>query len=233
MRLTLIMAYYLNAGRLAKQYETIAAYPDAIKQELEYIVVDDGSPHSPAGNVPRPPDLPALKIFRIKVDVRWNMDAARNIGVKEARTEWLLLTDMDHLVPTDTINAVMFHDLDANRVYRFARVSAPEMLPYHVHPNSWLMTRTIYNRVGGYDERFAGYYGTDDDFRDRIMQITGIADLPWRLIRVPCEVIPDASTTTYSRREPYDKPTIDKLRSERDANHDRPINGRFEYERVL
>jgi hypothetical protein len=25
------MAYYLNAGMLAKQYETIAAYPDAIR----------------------------------------------------------------------------------------------------------------------------------------------------------------------------------------------------------
>lgn len=63
------------------------------------------------------------------------MDAARNIGAKEASAKWVLLTDMDHLVPVNTINAVNFQRLDANRVYRFARVSAPDMLPHHPHPN--------------------------------------------------------------------------------------------------
>jgi glycosyltransferase involved in cell wall biosynthesis len=190
------MAYYLNPGMLAKQYETIASYPDLIKKRLEYIVVDDGSPHSPAASVQRSPGLPELKIFRIKVDVRWNMDAARNIGVKEASAKWLLLTDVDHFIPVNTMNAAVFQPLDANRVYRFARVSAPDMLPHHAHPNSWLMSRNLYKRVGGYDERFAGYYGTDDDFRDRIMQVCAIVNLSWHLIRLPCELIPDASTTT-------------------------------------
>jgi hypothetical protein len=31
------------------------------------------------------------------------------------------------------------------------------------------------SRVGGYDERFAGYYGTDHDFRDHITHVLSIS----------------------------------------------------------
>jgi hypothetical protein len=68
--------------------------------------------------------------------------------------------------------------------------------------------------IGGYDERLAGYYGTDGDFRDRVrINAKDIVMLKDILIRVPRTHIPDASTTTYLRKQPIDK----EMRAIKDA----------------
>lgn len=233
MKVSLVVPYYDNPGMLAKQYEMLVAYPAQLKKQLEFVVVDDGSPRWPAAEVKRPDGLPKLRLFRILVDVRWNQDAAHNIGVHESRHPWLLVTDIDHLVPAATM-ARLCIGLHGSYVYTFARISAPDMAPYKPHPNSWSMHRAMWKKIGGYDERFAGYYGTDADFRRRVLRTTQIVPLPEILIRVPREVIPDASTTTYARREPFDHPTIRKIRDERDAMPGwRPLQLTFPYERML
>lgn len=210
---TVVLPYYLNPGMLAHQYATFRALPADLRNFLRLIVVDDGSPTSPA--VPADIGMP-LEIYRITVDVRWNQDAARNLGVHQSLTKWLLLTDMDHLVPQTTLTRVVEGAFDKNTVYRFARVSAPDMLPYKPHPNSWFMTRRMFDRIGGYDERLAGYYGSDADFRDRVRATAGnVETLSDVLIRVPRDVIPDASTTTYGRKEPQDSENIPRIIGER------------------
>jgi glycosyltransferase involved in cell wall biosynthesis len=239
MILSLIMAYYDNPTMLKKQFETIAGYPKPVRDCLEYIVVDDGSPRYPAKDVPSPVRSVALglhgfSLFRIKVDVRWNQDAARNIGVHESKGDWLLLTDMDHLVPLNTMDRVMTMHLDPKLVYQFSRVSAPTMKWYKHHPNSWLMHRTMWDAIGGYDERFAGYYGTDGEFRERVWKHAYIEPLPFDLIRVPREVIADASTTTYARKTPTDKERIRSIATERNKEHGwKPRTLSFAYERVV
>jgi hypothetical protein len=98
--ISLVMAYYENSSMLAKQYQLIRELPLDIRQHLEVVVVDDGSPENPA----RLDDIGCpLKVYRIEVDVRWNQDAARNIGAtaREARMV-ACITDMDHMVPTKT-----------------------------------------------------------------------------------------------------------------------------------
>jgi hypothetical protein len=40
----------------------------------------------------------------MREDIAWNQDACRNLAVSLARTEWVLLTDMDH-VPTEALLA--------------------------------------------------------------------------------------------------------------------------------
>lgn len=211
--LTVILAYYLNPGMLQRQYETFRSLPDALRAHLRLIVVDDGSPEHPA--TPEDIGLP-LEIYRIGVDVRWNQDAARNLGVDRSQTRWLLLTDIDHLIPQKTIESVCIGKIDASKVYRFSRVSAPDLAPYKPHPNSWLMTRKMYDVIGGYDERLAGNYGTDGDFRHRVAShAEEIVILPDVLIRVPREVIPDASTTTLTRKEDRDGNNIRRIISDR------------------
>jgi hypothetical protein len=75
------------------------------------------------------------------------------------------------------------------------------MAPYKPHPNSWLLTRAMYDRVGGYDERYRGVYGTDGIFAKQLRQnARKIAPLKEVLIRYPREVVPDASTTTLARK---------------------------------
>lgn len=229
--LTIALPYYLNAGMLARQYETFRALPESLRIHLRLIVVDDGSPRGPA--VPADIGM-ALEIYRIGIDVRWNQDAARNLGVDRSTTRWLLLTDIDHLIPQATLETAVYGNLDSRKVYRFSRVSAPDMEPYKPHPNSWLMTRKMYDAIGGYDERLAGYYGSDADFRNRAhAAAVEVVVLPDALIRVPREVIADASTTAYGRKEHQDRVNIPRILHERSMTPNwRPRRLTFPWTRV-
>lgn len=214
---TLVMAYYENAGMLAEHSRAWAKLPDDIAENLNVIVVDDGSPTAPAEAAAKSSHssgwagVASFQIWRMGVDVRWNQDACRNVGVREAPTPWVLLTDMDHLVPEATWRRLMLGKLKKRRVYRFGRVTAPEMTPYKYHPNSWALTRDLYWQAGGYDETLAGNYGTDGDFLNRIRRTADIEDLSEVLIRYPRELIPDASTTTLERKRPADKENVNRL----------------------
>lgn len=141
--ISIVMAYYNNPEMLKLQFKWMRGYAPELREYLEYVVVDDGSKKAPA----LPPEEPlgmGFQLFRIGVDVRWNQDAARNIGVEHAKNEWVLLTDQDHLVPEPTLERVMkLYALDEEKAYRFSRLDWPAMTTYKLHPNSWLMTRKI------------------------------------------------------------------------------------------
>jgi glycosyltransferase involved in cell wall biosynthesis len=233
-QITLVMAYYENPLMLDIQYDYMRDLSLDVIQNLSVVIVDDGSPRNPAEvGIKWFPIQPSLQIFRMGVDIRWNQDACRNIGVKHAETDWVLLTDMDHLVPNETWRECMNAKLDPACVYMFPRVSAPDMSPYKHHPNTWLMTRKLYDRVGGYDERFAGIYGTDGDFASRIREV---AKIKWRenpVIRVPSTEVADAATTAYKRKTPEDHAGRSRVRAERAAIPNwRPLRYRFPYSRV-
>lgn len=214
---TLILPFYLNQGMLREQQARLAELPAEIRQALHLIVVDDGSPSEPAQDVWDPPaGLGSARLYRTKVDVRWNWLFCRNLGVDQAQTEWLFLTDIDHVVPLATWQVLMTEALDPTMVYRFSRVDAPYLTPYKPHPNTWCLTKRLYDRVGGYDERLSGFYGTDYDFRNRVRaNASAVVIREDVIIRYPREVIPDASTTTYGRKEPQDKPNVRRLLDER------------------
>lgn len=230
--ITLIMAYYENPGMLETHYTLMRELPVEIRSQIGLIIVDDGSPKHPA----QPGDTAGvpLQIYRMKKDVRWNQDACRNIGVNHSETPWCLLTDIDHIVPAVTWKRILAMELDQSIAYTFNRVSAPDHEPYKFHPNTWLINRVLYDRVGGYDERFAGYYGTDGDFRDRLRPVAReVKQLKEFVIRVPRAVIPDASTTTYLRKQPEDGKNIQRIKGERAALDDpSPLRLTFPYDRV-
>ncbi len=225
------MAYYENSRQLQRQYELLRSMPDYIKAHLRVIVVDDCSEKAPAHKFKM--GVP-LEVFRIKPPkVQWNQDAARNIGVANTITPWVLLTDMDHMVPLATWESLICQTYYETQVYKFRRVSAPDMSPYKPHPNSWFMTKAMYDRLGGYDERFAGVYGTDGDFRNRLKEITEITEIEQVLIRVPREVVADASTTQFPRKTPESGDVIKRVKTEREAIPGwRPLTLQFPYERV-
>lgn len=232
--ITLIMAYYDNPTMLGRHIDELEALPGELRERIRVIIVDDGSPHWPAVEAFAGAAPVDLEIYRIDVDVRWNQDAARNIGVHHATTRWLLLTDIDHLVPIGTWRHLVAGDFHVKTTYRFSRLSLPALEPYKPHPNSWFLSRKQFERIGGYDERFAGYYGTDFDFRNRAVALGPIVTLPDVLVRVPREVIADASTTTYERKAAIDKETMPRLRKARDAELGwKPKRLTFPYHRVL
>ena len=205
-RLSLIMAYYDNPKMLATQYAHWQKLNDTLKDKLEVIIVDDGSPRWPAADVPRPVGLPVLRIYRVGEDKPWHQNAARNIGAFEAKGQWLLLTDMDHMVPEGTFEkslkgkiqfAYMFDRIDhSTGKQTLDRYGRPKP-----HPNTFLMTHEKYWKIGGYDERTCGYYGTDSFFRQRIKDNTKILLMPAPVIRFDRKDVDDASTTTLLRKE--------------------------------
>lgn len=230
--ITLVMPYYENPGMLQAHYDALMRMSPKVKDLLQIMIVDDGSPDNPA--FPPKSDLVmSVAIFRITVDVRWNQDAARNIGVAHAQTNWVLMTDIDHMVPEPTWKLLLERDHDPGTVYRFRRVSAPDMEAYKSHPNTWLMTRKMFDACGGYDERFAGYYGTDGDFRDRVQARAPVVMLKECIIRVPRQVIPDASTTRYLRKQPKDGVNLARIKHARSELEDpSPLRLTFPYEQV-
>lgn len=234
---TLIFPYYENPAMLTRQLDHLAKLPADVRAHLSLVVVDDGSPDHPL-DVHDLDCMEALvadaQLFRITVDVRWNWIACRNLAVRHAHTDWVLMTDIDHLVPEATCRRIQEVKLDTRSIYRFSRVDAPEFTPYKPHPNSWLMTRKMFDKVGGYDERFSGYYGTDGMFRDRCQATAReVVMLPEALVRVPREVVPDASTTRYGRKEPQDREGVQRIRAEIAASGEpQPKRGLFPWVRV-
>ena len=199
--LAICQPYYKNPGMLAEQYRVWAAYPEAAKAQLEVVLVDDASP-LPAADVPRPEGLPALRIYRVKKDVPWHQHGARNLAAKEAAAPWLLLTDMDHVLPSHTLEALLalVARTSNDTVYTFHRLDAPLLTPTRddrgnlkPHVNSFAIHRGHYWAIGGYDEDCVGY-GTDSYFRTRMKAASRMKHLvDLALIRYPREVVPDAS----------------------------------------
>lgn len=197
--MTLIVPYYEQPIFFARQLAHWAALPPDLLRYLSIIVVDDGSPMQPAAAVPRP-SLP-LRLFRIGVDVRWNWLAARNIGFHHAAEGWCLVTDMDHLVPGETFFACIYGVHNDRIAYAFSRRehTGAEAAP---HSASFFLTRELFWRTGGYDETLSGYYGTDGEYRRRLLKVAPMVILTDELVRH--EFVEDASTTRYQRKQPED-----------------------------
>lgn len=200
-RVTLVVAYYENPVTLRWQLDGWERFPEPLRERLQVIVVDDGSPDHPAADVLRDDLACNVRLYRIEVDVRWNQDAARNIGVAHAEDAWILLTDIDHVVTAALFDSVIHGIHDPEVIYRFSRreLGGKRIRP---HANSWLMTRDMYWRVGGYDEALAGYYGTDEEFRHRCAATAPVRTLADELLRR--EHYGDSSTTRYLRKQPED-----------------------------
>jgi hypothetical protein len=211
--ITYVCAYYENPGMLREQQRGWRALPDEVKAAFHAVVVDDGSPTRPALPVVESTGIGSFRLYRTAVDVRWNWLFCRNLGVSVATTDWVLLTDIDHVVPAETLQALMTDPLDERNVYRFSRVDArrPGPFPldecpaYKPHPNTWLMTRAMFDRIGGYDERLSGCYGTDGEFRDRVNSAARAVVIRTDVVvRYPREVIADASTVGLTRKNDPD-----------------------------
>lgn len=234
VKLSIVMAYFNNPGMLHHQYEMFRSYPDHVRQAIEYILVDDCSTLGREAQAPGLPWDVRLTIGRMAKKVRWNQDACRNWGVSQAKADWLLLTDMDHLIPAETLADLLllpWSEWPKNEAFWLSRVDYGTLAPYKRHPNSWVMPKALFDRVGGYDERFAGYYGTDGDFAARLRRIAKISLLPQTLIRVGREHIEDASTPPeYGRKSDRDGAELGRMMRERGSRP--PKRGRFKVDVV-
>lgn len=240
--LTICMAYYDNPEMLRLQFRNWMEWPVKYRKRLKVVIVDDGSPESPAANVPRPYGLPEVEIYRIAEDRPWHQNGARNLAAHVA-DGWLLLTDMDHMLTPES-GAAILREMDAGgllggTVYMLDRIEvdtgettrAPNGEP-KPHPNSFVMTRSMYWKIGGYDERSCGIYGTDRLFRERAFTVAKRGHLQIPLTRYWRDIVPDASTRTLPRKEGRDNELRQRVFAEIKANPDARRTLAFDWERV-
>jgi len=226
--ITLVLPHFQNLGMWAEQQRVIAEYPDAIKAHLHVVLVDDCSPkgHRPGPKSVTVDGLASLRIYRLLQKKRWNWIACRNLGAKVARTDWLFLTDIDHVVPAATWTRLMAGEVSPASAYKFRRVTTTTVWPYDVtaqpaykpHNDTWCLTRRLFFSppVGGYDERLSGCYGTSGEFTDRVRSAASVVFLPDVIVRYPREIVADASTppSVYTRKN---DPTNDEDLARRKA----------------
>ena len=243
MKLTLMMPFYLNSVMLELQYALWAKWSEDLKANLKIILVDDGSPE-PAIDVPRPDGLPELSIYRVLEDRPWHQHAARNLGAHVAPEGWMLITDMDHVLSESNGRKLIkiLPKLSDKGCYSLDRYEADTGAPTmqngrsKPHPNSFVLTRETYWRIGGYDEDYCGIYGTDALFRARAatnsyrLHLTEVG-----LARYTRDIVVDASTTTLPRKEGRDPDAKKKIAAAKAARGETNVirTLQFEWEQVL
>jgi len=230
--ITIVMAYYENGGMLDKHLSEWESYPAEIKKQFKAIIVDDGSRDDPAIGHIREIGLP-ISVYRIKKDIPWNQNGARNLAMTYAEG-WCLMTDMDHLLTAENAKVLAFKKLKPKYAYKPMRILANGSDKKR-HPNTYVLHQKKYWEAGGYDERFCGYYGTDSTFRRQLKRICKfVLTDEIKVVLYGREVIPDASTRRYGRKGTEyhisHYPMIKKLRKQ-GLTPIPPLN--FEWEKLL
>ena len=236
---TIVMPYYENPKMLRLQLHEWRMYRVTDKMALSAVIVDDGSPRNPAepvvrehGNVGFP-----IQLFRIKQNIPWNQDGARNLGMKHC-TGWALMTDMDHMLARHQAGGLLHLVSHVAQVGEYYMPNRQEFdnSPLHRHANSYVFNVEDFWKMGGYDEDFAGCYGSDGNFR-KCMR-AGLKELPtdaFHLTRWPSSAISDANTLDWGRKDSiYHRSQFPKIEAKSKGPPYRAKNPlRFEWEQVL
>jgi hypothetical protein len=163
--ISIIHPYYNHKDTFAYQFNQWSQFPQRAKDNLEIIVVDDGSPDFPC-EVPADLQGVDLKVLRIEDDIAWNTAGSANLGISEAKYDWILHADFDVGIPPWCAERLLDLDLsDPKTVYwpmTWHKTSKGYEKYGKPHPNSFLMNKATFWEAGGYDEDFSGHWGCQD-----------------------------------------------------------------------
>lgn len=230
--ITLVYAYYENGKMLDRHLEEWMRYRH--KEKFSVIIVDDCSHRDPAKDHFQGIDIGfPVSLYRITTDIPWNQNGARNLAMTFA-TDWCLITDMDHLLSVKNAGRLIQQPLDKKHHYKPQR-RLDEGSKHHQHPNTYVLHRDLYWDAGGYDEAFCGYYGSDSTFRRQLKKISTCIDFENIHTNLYSrEVIPDASTTKFGRKDSKYHVSNSEELSRRRREHTPPIEPlNFDWHRVL
>lgn len=145
---------------------------------VEIILVDDGS---------EPPLCDTVGLHNLTIvctnDKRpWTQPIARNMGAKEAKGEFLIFTDIDHIVTEEIINSSLTYKYDYGRFRRELAIldeegnitqDSAQLSSYGVpqnrklkiscHTLSMIVRSKVFNDIGGFREK-VGKHPTHDDW---------------------------------------------------------------------
>lgn len=237
---TIVMPYYDNPNMLAMHLKEWSLYRAHDAMALRAVIVDDASPNSPAAEVfrvyARDIEFP-ISLFRIHQNKPWNQDGARNLAMKHV-TGWALMTDMDLVLNRDQVPGLL--TWVAHRAkrgsYYMPRRRDFDGTPNYPHPNSYIMHAEDFWHMGGYDEDFAGVYGSDGNFR-KCMRAE-LKEEPcdsFYLTRWTTRDMSDANTREWGRKgSPYHRANFPEVEKKAKGPPYKATNHlRFSWDRVF
>lgn len=177
--LTIVIHIYNNQHVLNLQIEYWKEWGSITN--LELIFLDDGS--YPALDLSAIPKW--VRKLRIIDDIPWNQPGAKNLAVTLASGSWILFLDADQFFDKEKILQLISQlpILDTNLIYRFKRFCSKTHYELIVHQNCQLISKNTFENFGGYDEDFAGNYGHEDAYFERLWKFKGgkiaTLDQPW------------------------------------------------------
>ena len=168
MKLSIIIPVLESYGALKRQIRYLRSLD--LPDDIEIIIVDDGSdpPLKSKKNY-----VKNLTILETHDTRRWTQGLARNMGAEYATGEYLLMTDIDHILSKEAIDAVyrftgfkmvfpryiavldirgrLRQDLGILKAYGFDEKRLPTRGLYaSVHGNTFGMKRSLFWDLGGY-----------------------------------------------------------------------------------
>ena len=188
MKLSIIIAFYNSHGVVERQVKYFKAMN--LPDDIEFIFVDDGS--DPPFNV-ADYDLKNLRIHATNDKRPWTQGLARNAAAKLAKGEYLLMTDIDHILSREAIMAA-YNFTGERMIFRrylgvllpdgtftqdpavlkeygmdMNRLNTKRGLYASVHGNTFAIKKSTFELLGGYDKRICerGYHTGDDSYFNR------------------------------------------------------------------
>jgi len=173
-RLTIYFPYYNQPEALINQLEIISKYTADIRKRLYVFIVDDGSQKYNALSVIQKNyrDQLDITLYRIDIDIPWNLPEADNLAFREINTDYVIRLDIDHFLNEESILNILSLNIKDNVCYKFSRKNFKTKEILTSHNNSYLISKKNYWNIGGYNEYFSGNYGYHDiEFSSRLSKI--------------------------------------------------------------
>tara|TARA_R100000008_G_C3550215_1_gene149958 strand:- start:2 stop:781 length:780 start_codon:yes stop_codon:yes gene_type:complete len=178
--ITFSMTYYGQIERLQYQLDFFRNSSRELREHVTLQIINDG--YNDAGlfeSVLSGYDDLKIKGYKATVDVGFNNHGCRNLMMMESETHWNMLMDIDVLIDTPLLDAMINTELSEKQMYLFnvefdhpdnpedyddLDIDPKKILKYKAHPNTWLMTKPCFWSGGGYDVEFTGMRHGDAEF---------------------------------------------------------------------
>ena len=166
IRVSVVISIYNSHEIVRRQAMWFARM--GLPDDVEFIFVDDGSiPPFDASEY----RLHNLRLLATGNRLAWTQGLGRNLGAEQARGEYLLMTDIDHILSRRAIDDARAYRgpkmvfrrqigvLDAQGYLRQDRTTLEEWgylwesLDASVHGNTWALPRAEFLALGGYERQ--------------------------------------------------------------------------------
>jgi hypothetical protein len=173
--ITLYFPFYNQHEALKYNLDLYSSFNKELLDKINLLIVDDGSKREQAFDIAKLyVDKLKIDLYKIDVDIQFNMPEANNIAFKEAKTDWVIRSDIDHFLIESEFQKIQDYHFTSGNVYFFhiaycnKEKNITSYPKWPVHENIYVIDKADYWKTGGSNEYLSGNYGDDFEFRPRL-----------------------------------------------------------------